>query len=133
MCIYIEPHHPLLLAPYHSPTDSMRAIAAVLQLQALWPQSFMPAAFLFSSRTSSHWSVVQWRERTAVASSFRVDHFALMPPAFFYQEGWCECERGVANKQAERDMWLWATEQGEAREDGEERDMDRFAAFCNHI
>jgi hypothetical protein len=30
-------------------------------------------------------------------------------------------------------MWLWATEQGEARENGEERDMDRFAAFCNQI
>ena len=60
--------------------------------------------------------------------------WVLQRPAFFYC--CCEFERGVANKQAERDMWVVAVghrAQGEAREDGEERDIDRFAAFCNQI
>ena len=48
-------------------------------------------------------------------------------PAYLY--GWCECERGVKSKEAERRMWLWATEQGEAWRACEERDVERFEAF----
>ena len=53
----------------------------------------------------------------------------LQRPAYFY--GWCECERGAKNKQAEREMWLWATEQGEAWNAMEERDRERFERLCD--
>jgi hypothetical protein len=57
--------------------------------------------------------------------------WVLQRPACFYC--WCECERGVENKEAERRMWLWASEQGEAWQAGEERDADRFEALCGDL
>ena len=57
--------------------------------------------------------------------------WVLQRPAYLYC--WCECERGVKNKQTERQMWLWATEQGEAGRAGEERDMERFEALCSQL
>ena len=74
-----------------------------------------------------------WRRRcggkvgdNAQSKGFGVGNYFLLerhgeataPRVYFYC--WCECERGAANKQAERDMWLWATEQGEAWKAGEE-------------
>ena len=82
-------------------------------------------------------AVARWvampSRRALVGNYFLLERHgeATAPRVYFYC--WCECERGAANKQAERDMWLWATEQGEAWKAGEERDMGCFEAYCGQI